>query len=330
MIKAYPLLYISKLYLGNTYKDILDERLEYPYPEKPTNELTDIDSQHPKDTPNYIVYFFYVFCVISFLSPYRPYVMMPIALILGLINYRLHRNFNRTEERTIKYKKSIIENEYQIKLSRYKEIVKLREIAEEYLHLPEYEFRRVILQAFRDLEPIKLIETQHNKPGYSENKFYKELKNMFDENILRNMHFDYYTPDFIYIDSNFGIYVDIEIDEPYVLNTGKEIHVEGEDDERNNHFLLYDWSIIRFSEKQIVEQPEECLLEISIFVDYLKHKHMMIRNKKLKRDYTWDKDTATKYSESRYREDYLGINPVNRKNYLEPNDEDDINSGLPF
>ncbi len=68
----------------------------------------------------------------------------------------------------------------------------------------------------------------------------------------------YYYPDIILKDKD-GIYIDIEIDEPYSMNENNApIHYVGFDDARNKKFLDNDWIVIRFSEKQIFEYTKQC------------------------------------------------------------------------
>ena len=93
--------------------------------------------------------------------------------------------------------------------------------------------------------------------------FYVDLFKEFNDKILHNKsvfvsnHNSSYTPDFIY--RNEEIFIDIEIDEPYTLEERKPIHYEFNDDNRDNFFLDINWAIVRFSERQIVNEPHNCI-----------------------------------------------------------------------
>lgn len=65
--------------------------------------------------------------------------------------------------------------------------------------------------------------------GKSEARFENYLKKHFGNNILKkvtvNFYADYpYTPDFVFIDPDTKLHIDIEIDEPYTFNGKKPIH----------------------------------------------------------------------------------------------------------
>jgi DNA helicase-2/ATP-dependent DNA helicase PcrA len=69
----------------------------------------------------------------------------------------------------------------------------------------------------------------------------------------------YYTPDFTFIEPEYRLFMDIEIDEPYEYKQGKPTHFIGSDDERNRHISeRYGWVVIRFTEEQVIRQPESC------------------------------------------------------------------------
>jgi hypothetical protein len=74
-----------------------------------------------------------------------------------------------------------------------------------------------------------------------------------------------YTPDFAYIDQGLNLYIDIEIDEPYVYHSGEPTHYVGadKDNRRNNHFINKGWIVIRFSEEQVVCHPHSCCKSIA-------------------------------------------------------------------
>ena len=95
----------------------------------------------------------------------------------------------------------------------------------------------------------------------------------FDEYNYKEIKQYIYEPDFIYYDKE--LLIDIEIDEPYIFETKKPIHYFDEatqkhkDVKRNNYFNQLGWVVIRFSEKQVVENPYGCCLEIAELIEQL-------------------------------------------------------------
>lgn len=104
-----------------------------------------------------------------------------------------------------------------------------------------------------------------------EAKFGNHLNRYFPSNIhtrltLRIPEFPHpYTPDFAYIDQGLNLYIDIEIDEPYVYHTSAPTHFVGawKDSNRNRFFLAKQWIVIRFSEEQVICYPQSCCKTIA-------------------------------------------------------------------
>ncbi len=71
---------------------------------------------------------------------------------------------------------------------------------------------------------------------------------------------DIYVPEFAYIDRVTHLHINLEIDEPYISTTRRPIHCLGDqsDGDRNDFFLEKGWIVIRFSEAQVMTQPEAC------------------------------------------------------------------------
>jgi len=108
--------------------------------------------------------------------------------------------------------------------------------------------------------------------GVSEVFFKQYLSTYFsgyihDDLAIVNHHYNddsqlVYKPDFVFYDK-YTIAIDIEIDEPYVIETGEPIHYKGADDLRNQFFLNNNWLVIRFSEYQVIKYPDECCFFIA-------------------------------------------------------------------
>ena len=117
-------------------------------------------------------------------------------------------------------------------------------------------------------------DEQHIRKGRHEAMFHKYLVECFGSAIQTNKKLDVlhgykynisYYPDFIYHDET-GLYLAIEVDEPYDEKNSKPMHCVGTDDDRNNFFIENKWAVIRFSQEQVIKYPELCCKEIALAV----------------------------------------------------------------
>lgn len=106
--------------------------------------------------------------------------------------------------------------------------------------------------------------------GYMELDFEKRLKYYFNEqakvlgdvNILPQNDVRPYEPDIaiVYTKNGLNVRIDIEIDEPYAAITNTPTHYIGcGDEKRDTNLNSLGWIVIRFSEKQIYQQPNSCI-----------------------------------------------------------------------
>lgn len=84
-----------------------------------------------------------------------------------------------------------------------------------------------------------------------------------------------YTADFIYVDSEKGVMLDIEIDEEYHFNNYLQLE---KDEQRNNVFLCNGWSIIRFKDSEIKKDPNRCAEDIKKNILQIELMHSTIYN----------------------------------------------------
>lgn len=111
---------------------------------------------------------------------------------------------------------------------------------------------------------------------------YNPKRGVFEEKLLRYFRLRYpsYTkndakigpffPD-ILLDIDGIAYIDIEIDEPYDLQTGNPIHsIFGKDNFRNEFFSDSEIFVIRFAEFQIYHYPNECISIVDAMVQFIK------------------------------------------------------------
>jgi very-short-patch-repair endonuclease len=155
--------------------------------------------------------------------------------------------------------------------------------------------------------------TQH---GISENFFKEILCRHFDTNnysIYIDSKLGPYFPDFA-LKHRRGIFIDIEIDEPYVGHSKEVIHYYDHDSNyysdqyRNDYFKENNWIVVRFTEKQVIESADSCCFEIAkllheIFkIDIptsLKNKGELITEK------LWSNDKANEMALFDYRNSYI-------------------------
>lgn len=139
--------------------------------------------------------------------------------------------------------------------------------------------------------------------------FWYHLEKYFPGQVKRGYSFHSYTPDFIYIDPITGNHIDIELDEPYVYDTGEPTHYQGYDDKRNQFFLNNSWAIIRFSEEQIIKYPDSCCKAIAEVVAYFRSDETplepFINTLDLAPIPHWTQEEAVKMAQASYRDTYL-------------------------
>lgn len=123
--------------------------------------------------------------------------------------------------------------------------------------------------------PYVLHPSSRPRTGVSELWFYKRLQECFGDLVMRGATIDLensfcdqpYVPDFVYYDPQRGVAIDIEIDEPYRLDTKEPIHVAGIDDDRNEFFVSNGWAVVRFAEAQVLAHPAGCCQVIARVAD---------------------------------------------------------------
>src|SRR5690606_25978332 len=104
-------------------------------------------------------------------------------------------------------------------------------------------------------KPTQVIDQKRYIKGATEDFFLTFLSNNISENIFTDLTLDYssvqkrfsYKPDFIIEVKELNLFIDIEIDEPYVGSNGSPIHFKKSNDNlRNNFFIDNKWIVIRF------------------------------------------------------------------------------------
>lgn len=176
------------------------------------------------------------------------------------------------------------------------------------------------LNQYRQDELIKLLRKARNVSNLNESVnqgkyepiFIDFLDKYFSGKILTNVSLGYferpYVPDFAFIDTASGLHIDIEIDEPYVLQTKEPIHFKGSDDNRNNFFLSNHWIVIRFAEEQIAKQPLSCCKTIASTINEIINDNSYLLNfshvENIKLVKVWSYEDSLFLAKSDYRNKY--------------------------
>lgn len=162
--------------------------------------------------------------------------------------------------------------------------------------------------------------------GFKEPVFEEELKTYFfrqrglqffnDRFLIVSDNTRPYEPDFTIIDEreNLNLFIDIEIDEPYDGVGRYATHYKGVDDYRNQYFNDRGWIVIRFSEKQVHENPKGCcrlIAEVikSVYASFTIPQDLQNIPTVLVEEPFWTKVKSEKWEKDKYREKYLGLFP---------------------
>jgi hypothetical protein len=155
---------------------------------------------------------------------------------------------------------------------------------------------------------FKIEHKENTKRGKTELFFLQYLYEIFQKNVkidVGPVMKKPFLPDFVIVYSDLGLFVDVEIDEPYVLETGEIIHHDrSRDSIRNQFFISNNWIVIRFSERQIVENPTECALFIKNVLVAIARREIFVETE-IRPESTWT-----------YEEVYLMKDRDERRNYL--------------
>ncbi|MGK7945862.1 MAG: hypothetical protein AB4058_15475 [Microcystaceae cyanobacterium] len=138
------------------------------------------------------------------------------------------------------------------------------------------QFREILSHKLNHPRSYQTLEIKPKK-SYAEQRFEAVLNKYFLPHIKTDLslqttnddqEFDL-TPDFVYLDQEINLYIAIEIDEPYSHQTREPTHYLGLELEQIQHDLLLEelWVIIRFSEEQVVKNPQSCCQVIAQVIE---------------------------------------------------------------
>lgn len=153
---------------------------------------------------------------------------------------------------------------------------------------------------------VDYSEEENPRRGVMEDKFLSALKKCGVEKLKRDISVGDFYPDFSIIDDYYV--VDIEIDEPYIYETGEPIHYIGcGDEERNETFQNLGVFVVRFTEDQIRHSMAKCsdiVLCIQKFIETGEISHLedaLEKSEKI-RQKRWPYNKAKIMADYRYRD----------------------------
>jgi hypothetical protein len=151
--------------------------------------------------------------------------------------------------------------------------------------------------------------------GVTQTYFKNHLIQKFEGQVYENYSFNnliyenlVYIPDYVIFNKSLNLFINIEIDEPYIGIDGTPIHYKESNDEvRDELFLRKRWIVIRFAEIQIIKNPTECVELISTIINNLKKSICDdISNQfSIEPIQNWSKEDSYKLGFNKFRNCYL-------------------------
>lgn len=301
----YPVTLIPEIYFANNFNQFHYAKVENPVEPK--------QLEYPKE-PSNILYFIFAFLALAVGSVQIGENNWIIGLLcFGFLIFMVVLSISASGSHQEAIKSVSERNnqnwkDYRDKLSAYEYYIAKEKELESLKNNPNntvLEKRKMIL-SLQKIGDLIVESVQETKAGFLESYFYKILSAKYSDRIHRNKRVGSYYPDFIYVDNEKNVYINIEIDEPYVLDTNEPIHYEGIDESRNSFFMNMGFSIIRFSERQIYFYAEICVEHIDNIIRCMETGENYIQAA-LPFDIRWNKEEAKLMASQRLREKYLNI-----------------------
>lgn len=165
-------------------------------------------------------------------------------------------------------------------------------------------------------------EGRSNQRGYKEKAFYNLIQSSIPEiEINTELHIAIpyfnrpYEPDIALIDKNLNLYIDIEIDEPYDGYYRFPTHEEGKDEIRDLFFTESGWIVIRFTERQVHKQGNQCIAYIKNVLNSI-YNNSEVKTSNIVEEVQWDYQQAIRWEKEYYREKYLGIEKFGKQKLI--------------
>ncbi len=161
------------------------------------------------------------------------------------------------------------------------------------------EWRRKRVETILSLK-MPLLLSNHAKPGRYDGILIQALQTSLPQlEFIQDRKVGYYTPDIIVLEPQINLYIDIEVDEPWHINSDGErapSHWQGKDQKRNHYFLDQTWVVIRFAEEQVALQTRSCVKVVAEVIQRFnpsfKIPDLIARAKDLKPVASWNQSEA--------------------------------------
>ncbi len=257
-----------------------------------------------------LIFLFYSFSNTKLLLPAIALVLLSFFFIM------MSSSDNKTsEEKLSKQKKEYpaLLKRFNIETATYEQRMKDYEIDCMLMTSPAFieDYKTNIFKTNFTVTKLPENAEREVKQGVSESYFLKYLLKHFNNHLLLNQMLKTtkgtFFPDFVVYDKNNNLFIDIEIDEPYVGSTGDPIHYDmSSDKKRNQIFSEQNWVVIRFSEEQIIKQPNECCLLIKDVLSHFPKLQVKEWNEGLVNPMNvWSYSEAGRMAFKKYRHSYL-------------------------
>lgn len=213
-----------------------------------------------------------------------------MLLIVGFIVFYMYFQITDSKEKKENQKKEALENDFRLKAERLS--IKHPGFSDRryypYILIPSvYNRKSPGLPYKEEIDPMDFGMNRVKKTlvGKNEVQFGLRLMSKIGKENIEHTQLKYslYTPDIIYFDRQRNILIDIEIDEPYALKDFRSLHyrdtsfdrlykrdsITDVNESRDSTFVYGGWSVVRFSEDQVVKYPDECINIVQQLICYL-------------------------------------------------------------
>ncbi len=162
----------------------------------------------------------------------------------------------------------------------------------------------------RNSSAFYILRSESAKKGVAESFFSDLLLKQFGDNILFDICFKGYYPDFVYYNKSSNILINIEIDEPYVGHSGEPIHYTDGfyrvDQKRDDVFIKNGFIVLRFAEIQIFKYHIQCVSYIESLINALQTSDFSFLKENIVPNVPfWKKEKSYELGFIRFRHSYI-------------------------
>lgn len=255
-----------------------------------------------------------------------------IAAAYGYVFARRQKLLSRYKQQVLEYKQQEMLSQQEI-LSQQKRLFQQETLSNKQQEFSSFKSGKEELQtvfksakidlhhrnrSFKDLMSLRVTPNgiSQARQGVSEQRFLQYLQQYFEE-VVQAAEFKIplsqrsYSADFIVIHTLSGLGIDVEIDEPYAGKSKKPTHCcdADRDMRRNQLFLEWNWIVVRFTEKQVVQAPLSCCKFLAQAIAFVTGDRSYLKQLETEPDLLsvkpWTTREARAMAKSNYRLTYL-------------------------